>query len=353
MNGTTDGATNIARISKREILGNLPFCLDEITHIASDVARGMAMNATQAIGRERAVRSGDLKVAEDLERSTIIMTTANRSVQAMLEGDNKAGTAAALRVMEIEFTPQLFHTPAEGIAFTRELRENHGNIGEAFMRMVVAIRQNMEKRVVAVFEDLAVKGKMNSDERFWFAEASSTLVATEITNRMGLISWDRAAMENWFLHSQLPFMRGTVETAAQSRSPLVVLDNFMNRYDNAIVRASTRGLGGNQYDIRKGSSAELVGHYDMDHGFMYILKGRFREYCESHGVASLELMRQLFAAKIIVNMGAMRTLGAGTDLAKGQSLCFTVNMHHPAVMALKPPIDTTAGRPDGSILLKP
>lgn len=353
MNGTTDGATHIARISKREVLGNLPFCLDEITHIASDVARGMAMNATQAIGRERAARTGDLKVAEDLERSTIIMTTANRSLQAMLEGDNKAGTAAALRVMEIEFTPQLFHTPAEGIAFTRELRENYGNIGEAYMRMVVRIRAAMEKRVVHTFEDLATKGKMTSDERFWFAEAASTLVGTEIVNKMGLISWDRSAMENWFLHSQLPFMRGTVSTAAQGRAPLVVLDNFMNRFDAAIVRASTRGLGGNQYDIRNRSSNELIGHYDMDHGFMHLLKGRFREYCEQQGVSSLELMRQLFAAKIITNMGAQRTLGAGTDLAKGQSLCFTVNMRHPAVLALKPPIDTTAGRPDGSILLKP
>jgi hypothetical protein len=84
----------------------------------------------------------------------------------------------------------------------------------------------------------------------------------------------------------------------------------------------------------------LVGHYDVKAGVLYLLKQGFKDYCNRAGAVSSRILDELSQPRtasnmppmrIIVDRSVRRTLGAGTNLAKGQSYCFAVDMKHPEI----------------------
>ena len=358
INGTNRGATANARAQRIITNANLPTPVDEITHLPAREAIDLVMNITQPGHRLRLGTDGAEKATTDNYKSAIMISTANSSLHSLLSTDNAAGTAGSMRVFEMKFIPQNVHTKAEADEFLRQVKANFGHIGEAFMAIVVRHRVAIEKRVQEVMREVDAEGNIQSSERFWSAVVAVVLVAGELAVSMRLCSYDMVALKEWALKVQIPFMRGVVKE--EYREPLAVLQDYIaEKQGNIIVIEHSTTIGHNTAGQAVAANTDyaqikphgaLLGHHDRRAGVLYLLKQGFKDHCNRIGASSTRILDELNAPrvtnqgprKIITERNIRRTLGAGTDMAKGQAWCFAIDMTHPE-MAGHQPVAVAAG----------
>lgn len=344
INGTNSGATVRARNERVTTLANLPICVDEITHLPVKEAQDLAMGITQPGHRLRLETNGVERRATGGSKSTILVSTANNSLHNLLSLDNAAGTAGSMRVFEIIFKATNVHKKYEADDYMRELRENFGHIGPAFLSYVIQNYDLVRAMVQAQQRKLDQLAEIQSGERFWSAPAACALAAGIIARNLGLLSFGVENIERWVVSDQIPRMRGVVNT--EYSTPLAVLTDYIEQINANMVVVSkpevTSFGSGAVAIMHHEPRGALMAHYDTDIGTMAILKTGFKHYCQRVGANYLRVMDELNTptptlgltgdeSRIILNKDARRTLGAGTKYAKGQSWCFVVNMRHPDI----------------------
>jgi hypothetical protein len=333
INGTNNGATVRGRNERVTVLANLPICVDEITHMPVKDAVDLAMGITQAGHRIRLQTDGVERAAPGSEKSTIMLTTANKSLHSVLSLDNAAGTAGSMRVFEMVFRKTYVHQKFEADDYLFDLRHNYGHLGEAVMSWVVKNREAVEKRIRAKQREIDTDNSITAAERFWSAPVAGALVMGEIARAMGLLSFDTSMIQRWVAKSQIPQMRGTVKE--EYSDPLASLSDYLEAHNgNVIVVRKVQGPIGGVNIIRKPVGA-LLAHYDLDDEVLYVLKKGFKDYCARTGGNATQIIDELSEVidgdRVIPQRQTRRVLGAGTEFAKVQSWCFAVNMKHPAV----------------------
>lgn len=361
INGTNRGATANARSQRIATNGNLPTCVDEITHLPPKDAVDLAMSISQPGHRLRLGADGSEKVIPGGQtKSSIMLATANSSLHALLSTDNAAGTAGSMRVFEMRFPRPRVHSKAEADEFLRQLEQHHGHLGEVFAQVVVRGRAAVEKRVQQVMREIDNEGSIAASERYWSAVIAANLVAGELLTALRLISYDMAAMRRWAIQVQVPYMRGVVKE--EYRDPLAVLTDYIaEKHANIVVIEKATAIGQNTNGQPSAGlkdfasnhvSGALLGHYDMKAGTLYLLKQGFKDHCARAGGSSTRILDELHAPRlqgdqsqrrIVVDKNCRKTLGAGTTLAKGQTWCFAVDMTHPDIAGVVPTLAATGG----------
>ena len=362
INGTNRGATANARAQRVATNANLPTCVDEITHLPVKEAIDLVMNITQPGHRLRLMTDGTERNQTDNYKSAIMIATANSSLHDLLSTDNAAGTAGSMRVFEMKFVAQRIHTKAEADEFLQQLNLNYGHIGEVVMQMVVRNRVAVEARVQQLVREIDLRANIQSSERFWSAYVAACIVAGEIAHALGLLVYDTEAILAWVIDKQLPFMRGVVKE--EYRSPLAVLSDYIaEKHGNIVIIDRTTSIGANTagqhvagetaFAVNRPNGA-LLGHYDLKAGTLYLLKHGFKDHCNRIGASATRIIDDLNQpravgieppTRIIVDRSIRRTLGAGTDLAKGQCWCIAVNMNHPEMSGVAPMVVVAGGAP--------
>lgn len=330
INGTTRGATHNARDNRMAITANLPQMVDEITRMPPRDAADLAMGVTQSEGRLRLDTSGMERKQVHSNKSTIMLCTANTSLYTILSSERADSTAESMRVFEMQFDLTHVHKKSEADAYMLDLRKNYGHIGEAFVSYVARNRDKVTNRVrqiIQVFDDAA---EIQSGERFWSAAAATALAACEVANELGLLQYKPKVIWNWLLSKQLPNMRTTL--VEQYTPPIGVLAEYMELVNgNMLVlqRGTIRGHENLSNVIRQPQNAQLLARLEQDTGRMWIMKKSFRDYCVRYGHNFSRILDSLHTRGVITNKHERKVLGAGTDYAKGQAWCLTVNMNHP------------------------
>jgi hypothetical protein len=333
INGTDDGATPKARAERVHVLANLPVCVDEITNMSQREAVNLAMGITQPGHRIRLQTDGVERIRPGSHKATMLLATANSSLHNLLSQENAQGTAGSMRVFEIAFKKTFVHKKYEADEFLLELNENYGHIGEQFILHVIRNRVAVEKRVREVQREIDELYNIAPAERFWSAGAAVVVVAGEICLQLGLLSYSPSVIKAWLGH-QVQEMRGIV--AEEYSDPLTFLTNYMEHKNSHIIviKSIISGTQKITTSVRT-PIGEMVGHYDLDDGMLYLLKAAFKEHCAKTGANASAILRALEAPrdgeKIVPQRNTRRVLGAGTDYGKGQTWCFAVNMRHPAI----------------------
>ena len=334
INGTNNGATVKGRNERVTVLANLPVCVDEITHMPNDDAVDLAMSISQPGHRIRLQTDGVERANTGGHKATLMLSTANSSLHTKLSMNNAAGTAGSMRVFEIIFRKNGRHQKHEADDFLFALKENFGHLGPAFMAEVMKRREYVERRVREVIREIDIECRIEGSERFWSATAAVIIVACEITFEMGLLPFDAVAIRRWICDHQIPFMRGVV--VLEYSDPLAVVGDFLESINGSIL-VMRKGTGGNISNVsRAPMHGALVGHYDLDDNMIYVLKKAFKDYCSRTGANSTKILDELHqpqvdGTRIVPQTNTRRVLGAGTELAKGQTWCFAINMSHPLV----------------------
>ncbi len=358
INGTQRGATVNARAQRIATNANLPTCVDEITHMPVKDVQDMVMNITQPGHRIRLQTDGvERATGDNAYKSAVMIASANSSLHALLSTDNAAGTAGSMRVFEMKFMAQRVHTKAEADEFLRQLEMHYGHIGEQFAAFVVQHRTLVEGRVQQLVREIDAEANITAAERFWSAYIAVVLVAAEIAQVLHLLPFADAPIRQWLVKQQIPAMRGTVKE--EYRDPLAVLTDYIATahgnilvVENSAMGSNTMGRAGGGVDFPSNNPhGALLGHYDMTTGMLYLLKQGFKDHCSKSGASSSRILEDLNVARtsgsepprrIVVERAIRRTLGAGTNLAKGQSWCFAVDMKHPDVSGVVK-LDVVAG----------
>lgn len=333
INGTTRGATHNARDNRMAITANLPQMVDEITRMQPRDAADLAMGVTQSEGRLRLDTAGVERRQINSNKSTIMLCTANTSLYTILSAERADSTAESMRVFEIQFDLGSVHTKAQADAYLVALRENYGHLGELFISHVVRNRAQVVDRVRTIMHTFDQAANIQAGERFWSAAAATALAACEIANELGLLQYKPKVIWNWLIDKQLPAMRNTL--VEQYTPPIGVLAEYMELVNgNMLVlqRGAMRNHENIPNVIRQPQNGQLLARLEMDSGQMWILKKSFRDYCVRYGHSYSRIIEQLAGTGVITKKHERKVLGAGTDYAKGQSWCITVNMNHPDVM---------------------
>lgn len=365
INGTQRGATANARMQRVATNANLPTFVDEITHMPAKDAVDMVMSITQPGHRLRLDTSGaERKVTGDY-KSAIMVATANSSLHSLLSTDNAAGTAGSMRVFEMKFVAQNVHTKAEADEFLRQIKLHYGHIGEVFAHFVIRNQTAIAHRMAQVMQDVDTAAGILSSERFWSARIASDHVAAEIAQALRILPYDPAKILKWQVEQQVPFMRGVVKE--EYRDPLAILTDYIaEKHGNIVVIDRTASVGSNtagQHVVGDTAYAkftphgQLLGHYDIRAGVLYLLKQGFKEHCSRIGASSTRIIDDLNTPRsqatepprrVVTERAIRRTLGAGTELAKGQSWCFAVDMTHPQIAGVAPTLAAQGGAPTGA-----
>lgn len=350
INGTNRGATANARMQRIATNANLPTIVDEITHMPVKEAIDLVMGITQPGHRIRLDVTGAERKQDDSYKSAIMIATANSSLNSVISTDNAAGTAGAMRVFEIKFSAKRVHTKAEADEFLRQIKQHYGHIGELFAHFVVRNREAVAKRVHKVMEEIDAEANIQSSERFWSAVIAVVYVAGEIAEALKLLPYSAQGVRDWAVKTQIPYMRGIVRE--EYRDPLAILTDYIAQSHGGIVvidRATSIGANTSGQAVAADTAfavnnphGSLVGHYDLKNGVLLILKQAFKEHCSRIGASSARILEELGTAQgsstspVVIERQCRRTLGAGTNLAKGQAWCFAVNMNHADIAGAKP-----------------
>jgi hypothetical protein len=315
-------------------MANLPVCVDEITHMPAKDAVDLAMSITQPGHRIRLDTTGIERANLESYKATIMLTTANNSLHGLLSQDNAAGTAGSMRVLEIKFRPTGIHTKAQADDYLHELKLHYGHLGEVFIQYVMKNMAAVQARVRELVREIDAECRIQSSERFWSATIAVVLVAGEIAQQLGIISYDLAALRRWCIEEQVPEMRGIVKE--EYSDPLGIVTDYLETISsNILVMERMNHATQNLVNVKRRPTGALLGHYDTDDQVLYVLKKGFKDYCIKIGANARKIIEDLHAARdggrIIVNTNARRTLGAGTEFAKAQSWCFVINMSHKEV----------------------
>lgn len=336
VNGTNNGATVRGRNERVTTLANLPVCVDEITHMPVRDAIDLAMSITQPGHRIRLTTDGIERSSTGSYKATIMLTTANSSLHAMISTDNAAGTAGSMRVFEIQFRRTTVHTKSEADDYLHMLMENYGHIGEVFVTYVIQNQKRIEDWVRQIMKWVDTTCNIQPSERFWSSAIATVIVAGLIANQLGLVSFDMDALKAWIVDKQVPYMRGVV--VEEYTSPVGILADYLEHINNNILIVSkSTGFGQTMTMVNKTPHGELLARYDTDEKTMWVSRKGFKDYCLRIGANPRKVLEDLSVAKlddegrnsrIIPSVNVKKVLGAGTELAKAQSWCFTVNMNH-------------------------
>jgi hypothetical protein len=317
-------------------MGSLPVCVDEITTMNYRDAQELVMSITQPEGRLGLNRDGKERRQSDNEKSTIMLTTANNSLHTLLAHENSAGTAGSMRVFEVRFRATHVHKKHEADEYMRHLRENYGHLGEPWVAYVMAHYDEILGILHATMREVDERLTIQSSERFWSAGIACTLVAARLTKKIGLCPFSEEPIYQWIEHQQVPQMRGTI--VAEYTTPLGTLADYLEIISSNIVVMDRRQ--GSQPFILRAPSGQLLGHYDVSEKTLHVLKKGFKDYCIRVGADSTKILDELYSAqpdarghtsRVVSQKAIKKVLGAGTEFAKAQSWCFTINMAHPEV----------------------
>jgi hypothetical protein len=282
INGTNNGATVRGRNERVATMANLPVCVDEITHMPAKDAVDLAMSITQPGHRIRLDTTGIERANLESYKATIMLTTANNSLHGLLSQDNAAGTAGSMRVLEIKFRPTGIHTKAQADDYLHELKLHYGHLGEVFIQYVMKNMAAVQARVRELVREIDAECRIQSSERFWSATIAVVLVAGEIAQQLGIISYDLAALRRWCIEEQVPEMRGIVKE--EYSDPLGIVTDYLETISsNILVMERMNHATQNLVNVKRRPTGALLGHYDTDDQVLYVLKKGFKDYCVKIG----------------------------------------------------------------------
>jgi hypothetical protein len=332
LNGKREGGTFLGRALRRNMLGSLPFALDEMTNLTNQEVEDVVMGSTHAGKRVTAKNQGSANItAEDVERATVIISTSNTSFYEQL-GKSAVGSAGMARVWEMEF-PALYPT-SEEIATAEEVRRtlhaNYGHLGPTLIRAMVEKRDQINTMFIKKLNELQTLGNIRSAERFWFIVGAIACVTCRIIHDLGWVPWDHIKMQSNFIDKYLLRNRGIVVAELDTKSPIALLSGFLDTFagnvliseaagpDHALVRKQVYGGG-------------LFAHIDLTSRKMLVARDQFSQYCRKEGRSVNSAITHLFKQGIVTDVNTRRTLGYKTEYAKMRSYCFEVELTNPIV----------------------
>ena len=334
VNGTQTGMTLLAQQHRVFTLANLPVCVDEITTQEDPFIRDFCIGSTQKSERGRLDPAGTPKPVRETYKSTIYLVSSNKSFHNLLGQGSEVGNASSMRVFEMWF-PEFTSGKVEAQEFMHSLQVCHGWIGPAALERYLKHREYVDNHIRKAMAVMDRKCSFTGPERYWSAVIAVVLVYAEFAQSFGLIPFDLKRLRDWLLDEQVPLLRGAIASDNKSHDSSSLLSSFLNdRQGQTLVTNCDLTMNTQlPIDVPRGS---IVAEYDKSARKIYVRKDSFRGWLKERNYNAIRAFTDLIRDGQIVAMDVKRTIGAGTDYARGRSLCFEVDTTHPDFSETKP-----------------
>jgi len=233
MNAVDDTPKSVAR--KLGFLNNLPAYWDELRgrKTVEDFLT-LAFQVTQGKEKTRLDSSAQLREVSTWE--TMLVVASNESIFEAMARHGGGSDAGIVRTFEIVIEPfSSDRNRAELSLLFDALNSNYGHAGRIYAQWLATHAADVDKRVQAMFKKLATGGKMEAQERFWFAIAAVLIVGAELAGELDLVKLDVRHLAK-FLLANIYRLRGRSVDAMTLSQPTEILAAFLAAYqDRALV----------------------------------------------------------------------------------------------------------------------
>lgn len=328
LDGTSEGQTIRARQARVHIQHNLPVMIDEITLMARDEARTLAMAITQRSVRGSMGKDQQLRKTELTQKSSIMMTTSNNSLHELISGAGAAGTAGAMRVFEVGIDVPTIDSKRTADEYMRGIKTHFGHIGPEFLSYVLANQDTVVKRVIEAVAEIDALADASAAERFWSGLIGATMTAVRIAFEQGLLPFKPAIVEAWVLKQQFGQMRNTVQTAYSD--PVDIIMAYVAAVAGDLLVVKNGGT-----HITRAPSRDLIGRLETDTKHLYVSMANLKNHCLRGGIPLWQTIGVL--ERMGVATRSRIVLGRGTpQWSLGQVQTLQLDLNHVAL----------AGRPE-------
>jgi hypothetical protein len=321
--------TRVAKGLKLGVLGNLPCTFDELHQRDPELIREFVLTFTNGTDKDRGTAEGGLKINK-AEWQTILLTASNTSLVDIL-GNMNASDAPAARILEFttELPPHVEKEDFEEIR--RELNFNHGFAGDAYIKKLVQpeivawVRANIPTWSALVRKSAGLEER----HRFWVRLIVSIIAAGKIVEGMHLLEFSLDRITRWLLDyvaEGASTIRGTSPSDASSVLAAALSAFFL---DTLIVDQEYRH--GHRSAILRAPSRQLLVRYERDNKRLFLSESALKKWLVANGSNTRSFFDTLKKQGVLFGEVRKVTLGAGTDLASGQTPVVTVNMANPLV----------------------
>jgi uncharacterized protein DUF927 len=235
VNAVDDTPKSVAR--KLGFLNNLPAYWDELRGRKTiDDFVTLAFQITQGKEKTRLDSSATLREIQTWE--TLLIVASNESILEAMARNSGGTDAGVVRTYEMFLEPFASdRNRAEITLLFEQLHSNYGHAGRLYGAYLATHASEVEKRVQDMFKKLAAVGKMEAQERFWFAIMASLVVGAELATKLDLVKIDVRTLLQ-FLMSNLIRLRGRATESLSSMEPVELLASFMAAYqDRSLIVA--------------------------------------------------------------------------------------------------------------------
>ena len=331
------GITTIdTKVSKGATLGalcNLPVVFDEFNNKDPVVVTEFVIMFTSGRDKMRADSTGQI-MHKAASWQTILLTASNRSlVETMLStGETEA---PSLRVLELPIESAGDLKPAEAARLKKQLEQNAGWAGDAFMRYLVQPETIAwtRKKLAQLTDEIFEKGGFRKEHRFWVRALAAAGAAALIVDHLGLISFSPERIMSWAVNH----FSSQIAGVQRSQSMLPKLAAFLNAHlaETLIMPGPSRGRAV-MSPIGEKPRYRVSVRIEIDGDTAFITEPVLRDWIARNGGGYNDLMKEMRATEVVRNKGSLRgiTLTAGTELRSGSVPCLEIDVGHPMLTGM-------------------
>lgn len=323
--------TALARVQRMGAHANVPVYMDEATTIPDKELRELVY--MMPTGKSKASMRQDYTVRPGVDWSTILVASANESLQGKLQMEKANAEAESLRLFEFQFPVVADFGPIAKM-IPAIVNENYGVAGAKYIEHLVNNRDAIRARLLdtgpgGVMQALQDDFGMEDKERFWSQAAALTLYGGQLALEAGVIEFQPERIRAW-LKGETVRMRKTLTESYVGA--VAILAGFLNEHvgERLVVTNINAGMTA----VNQRVYHEISQRFEKDTMTLWIAKKRIMTYMGKGHFDYAQTRDELMQRGILESDRAMKVLGAGTDYAGGPSPSWRINAAHPELGAL-------------------
>jgi hypothetical protein len=330
----SSGMTDIAIAGAFWHIHSMMFYLDEISGKAKDpeALRSLAYSVSQGRQRDTAHSSSVSRKSPSMDqRHSILMTSINGNLHALLAQDSNVGDATAMRIIDIPFK-QLKKDPAAAAKYDAMfdvLCLNCGHIGEKFIQYVLANYDWVIPEMRKLQDGLAKRYDTYPSERYQVVTAAAVALAGTICRKLGLLTFDVDTIVHWFFTVVIPRSRNIVAEEYISATQAVV--NFFDEMVPFTVTMPKKTGAPEEFPDWYPPNGNIKARYEREDGYLFVTQDTFKQWCQKRNYPHRDFLEQLELAGVVYKTRPRKQLTTNTHFAGARSYCLWVNAEHEAI----------------------
>jgi hypothetical protein len=333
-----------ALYARMGLYNNLPVTIDEATMLAPKEVGDFLYSVSQ--GREKARLLRNAEERDTRTWATVVTTSSNKSLGAMLLSTGMESDAQMARLLEITVYPHPLFTRSTdaGRRIYEFLSTRYGTAGPALIEHFMSLGEaglraaldEHKKRFLQQYGTL-----FTGNERYWEQSIFLADFAGYTAQQLGLIQFDYTEGIR-FVMNQIGVMRQTIAESQTDAFDLIA--EYLNDNASAAVTVMHTGASRIMPDHQRMPRGELRIRFDVyrpsdtlpfDRGVVLLDRRHFRTWLAIRGADYKSALRELTESGANATPPSEKAyLGKNTPIKVGQQYVIGVNLTHPRMIGV-------------------